>query len=77
MALSDKAPPPPGVVVAARKMVSDPNIEAQYGDRIPYVIARSTESKTRLVDRAMDPLEFMNDRYLSPLSSLSKCILMI
>jgi len=60
---SDKGPPPPGVVVAARRMVLDPNGEPQYGDRIPYVIARST-SGGRLVDRAMDPLEFMNNNQL-------------
>ncbi|KDR84999.1 hypothetical protein GALMADRAFT_131759 [Galerina marginata CBS 339.88] len=39
---SDRGPPPPGVVVAARRMIFDPNNEAQYGDRIPYVIVRST-----------------------------------
>jgi len=59
---SDKGPPPPGVVVAARRMVLDPNDEPQYGDRIPYVITRST-SGGRLVDRAMDPLEFVNNKY--------------
>ncbi|KIM48192.1 hypothetical protein M413DRAFT_439909 [Hebeloma cylindrosporum] len=58
---SNKGPPPPGVVVAARRMVLDPNDEPQYGDRIPYVIVRST-SGGRLTDRAMDPLEFMNNK---------------
>ncbi|KAF9526453.1 hypothetical protein CPB83DRAFT_462528 [Crepidotus variabilis] len=57
---SEKGPPPPGVLVAARKMVLDPNDEPQYGDRIPYVIARSATA-VRLVDRAMDPLDFMNN----------------
>ncbi|KAF9568379.1 hypothetical protein CPC08DRAFT_402859 [Agrocybe pediades] len=61
---NDKGPPPPGVLVAARKMVNEPHAEAQYGDRIPYVIVRSSESGVRLVDRAMDPLEFMNDDQL-------------
>ncbi|KAF8973932.1 hypothetical protein BDZ97DRAFT_1647924 [Flammula alnicola] len=60
---SDKGPPPPGVVVAARRMALDPNDEPQYGDRIPYVVVRST-SGARLVDRAMDPLEFMNNSQL-------------
>ena len=59
--ISEKGPPPPGVVVAARRMVLDPNDEPQYGDRIPYVIARSATG-ARLVDRAMDPLEFMNNK---------------
>lgn len=41
----------------------DPNNEPQYGDRIPYVIVRGDQPGSRLVDRAMDPLEFMNNRY--------------
>lgn len=58
---SNKGPPPPGVVIAARKMITDPNDEPRYGDRIPYVIIRSSTG-ARLVDRAMDPLEFMDNR---------------
>ena len=50
-------------------MVLDPNDEPQYGDRIPYVIVRST-SGGRLADRAMDPLEFMNNKCLLPLNGL-------
>ncbi|KAF8168090.1 hypothetical protein B0H34DRAFT_786325 [Crassisporium funariophilum] len=56
---SDKGPPPPGAVVAARRSVHDPNNEAQYGDRIPYVIVRGAPG-SRLVDRAMDPMEFLD-----------------
>nr|VWO96738.1 DNA polymerase (EC [Ganoderma boninense] len=33
---SDKVPPPPGVTVAARRMLEDPNDEPQYGERIPH-----------------------------------------
>ncbi|KAJ3512433.1 hypothetical protein NLJ89_g3521 [Agrocybe chaxingu] len=58
--LNDKGPPPPGVMVAARRAAVDPHDEPQYGDRIPYVIAQSTTG-VRLVDRAMDPLEFVNN----------------
>ena len=49
------------MVVAARRMALDPNDEPQYGDRIPYVITRSATG-ARLVDRAMDPLDFMNNK---------------
>ncbi|KAH9065755.1 hypothetical protein EDB87DRAFT_1593004 [Lactarius vividus] len=54
---SDKGPPPPGAVVAARRQLEDPNNEAQYGDRIPYVIARGAPHE-RLVDRAVALEEF-------------------
>ncbi|KAI0003668.1 hypothetical protein BJV74DRAFT_876040 [Russula compacta] len=56
---SDKVPPPPGVIVAARRQLEDPNNEAQYGDRIPYVIARGTQHE-RLVDRAVAPEELFD-----------------
>jgi DNA polymerase zeta len=56
---SDKVPPPPGVIVAARRQLEDPNNEAQYGDRIPYVIARGAPHE-RLVDRAVAPEELFD-----------------
>ncbi|KAF5313110.1 hypothetical protein D9619_003181 [Psilocybe cf. subviscida] len=60
---SDKAAPPPGVVVAARRMIIDPHDEVQYNDRLPYVIVRSSTA-VKLADRAMHPLDFMNDSSL-------------
>lgn len=41
-------------------MVVDPNDEPQYGDRVPYVISRG-EPGTLLAERALDPLEMIND----------------
>ncbi|KAI0068183.1 hypothetical protein BV25DRAFT_1793280 [Artomyces pyxidatus] len=58
---SDKAAPPPGVTVAARRMLQDQNDEPQYGERVPYIIARGAPN-TRLVDRAVAPEELLNDR---------------
>ncbi|KAG6857569.1 hypothetical protein H0H87_000168 [Tephrocybe sp. NHM501043] len=58
--LNAQGPPPPGVVVAAKRMVEDPTNEPQYGERVPYVITRGLPG-SRLVDRAMDPLEMLND----------------
>jgi hypothetical protein len=43
-------------------MIIDPHNEAQYNDRIPYVIVRSGTA-VKLADRAMHPLDFMRDRY--------------
>jgi DNA polymerase zeta len=51
---SDRAPPPPGAIVAARRRAIDPNDKTQYGDRIPYVITVG-EPNTRLADRAFPP----------------------
>ncbi|RPD62939.1 hypothetical protein L227DRAFT_584639 [Lentinus tigrinus ALCF2SS1-6] len=59
---SDKVPPPPGVTVAARRMLQDPNDEPQYGERIPYVIVRG-EPGSRLVDRAVSPHELFKDSH--------------
>ncbi len=56
---SERGPPPPGVVVAARRMITDPNDEPQYGERVPYVISRG-EPDMLLAERAMDPLEMLN-----------------
>ncbi|KAG8221660.1 hypothetical protein J3R82DRAFT_1944 [Butyriboletus roseoflavus] len=60
---SDKGPPPPGAVVAARRILEDENDEPQYGDRVPYVIVRG-DPHTRLVDRAITPEEFLANRQL-------------
>jgi DNA polymerase zeta len=62
VSLSDKVPPPPGVAVAARRIMQDPNDEPQYGERVPYVIMRG-QPNSRLVDRAVAPLELLEDRY--------------
>lgn len=61
LATSDKGPPPPGVAVAARRMLEDENDETQYGDRVPYVIVRG-DPHTRLVERAITPEEFLANR---------------
>ncbi|KAG2061849.1 hypothetical protein BDR06DRAFT_945889 [Suillus hirtellus] len=59
---SEKAPPPPGVAVAARRMIEDENDEVQYGDRIPYVIIRGPQA--RLVDRAVSPEELLQNKHM-------------
>ncbi|SJL04429.1 related to DNA polymerase zeta, catalytic subunit [Armillaria ostoyae] len=61
---SDKVPPPPGAAVAARRTLLDPHHEPQYGERVPYVISRGPPD-TRLVDRAMEPLDLLNNPHTS------------
>ena len=58
---SEKGPPPPGVLVAAKRTVTDPHDEAQYGERVMYVITRG-DPKSRLVDRAISPEELLKNR---------------
>jgi len=48
------------VAVSSRRALVDPNAEAQYGERVPYVITLGPPG-SKLVDRAMDPWEFLND----------------
>ncbi len=47
------------MAVVARRQLEDPHNEAQYGDRIPYVIARGAPDQ-RLVDRAVAPEELLD-----------------
>ncbi|EJU02050.1 hypothetical protein DACRYDRAFT_107768 [Dacryopinax primogenitus] len=54
------AAPPPGAAVAAMKAVKDPQAEAQYGERVPYVIMRG--EGRRLVDRAISPEVLLRNR---------------
>ncbi|KAG7452885.1 DNA/RNA polymerase [Guyanagaster necrorhizus] len=61
---SDEIPPPPGAAVAARRTLLDPHHEPQYGERVPYVISRGPPD-TRLVDRAMEPLDLLNNPHAS------------
>lgn len=58
---SDKVAPPPGVAVAARRLLEDHNDEPQYGDRVPYVIVRGAPG-SRLVDRAMAPQDLLENQ---------------
>ncbi|KAJ7071022.1 hypothetical protein C8F01DRAFT_1206632 [Mycena amicta] len=59
---SDKGPPPPGVVVAARQAFAE-NAEAQYKERVRYVICQGP-AQARLVDKAYAPSEVVNSRTL-------------
>jgi DNA polymerase elongation subunit (family B) len=55
-------------------MIEDENDEAQYGDRIPYVIVRG-EPNSRLVDRAVAPQELLNNRSVFSCQKRSETVL--
>ena len=51
---SDRGPPPPGALIAAKRMLSDPRSEPQYGERVPYVVVTGAPG-ARLSDRCVAP----------------------
>ncbi|KAJ7092735.1 hypothetical protein C8R44DRAFT_646516 [Mycena epipterygia] len=59
---TDKGPPPPGAVLAARQAITE-NAEPQYSERVPYVICRGPPG-SRLVDRVHGPLDLLKNRHL-------------
>ena len=57
---SDKGPPPPGALISARRMLEDPRLEPQYGERVPYVVVTGGPG-ARLIDRCVAPDVLLND----------------
>jgi DNA polymerase zeta len=57
---SDKGPPPPGALIATRRMLADPRREPQYGERVPYVVVTGAPG-ARLIDRCVDPEVLLKD----------------
>lgn len=51
---SDQGPPPPGALIATKRMLADPRAEPQYGERVPYVVI-SGAPNARLIDRCVSP----------------------
>lgn len=59
---SDKGPPPPGALISARRMLEDPRLEPQYGERVPYVVVTGGPG-ARLIDRCVAPDVLLNDAH--------------
>ena len=57
---SDRGPPPPGALVAARRILADPRAEPQYGERVPYVVIAGAPG-ARLIDRCVAPEKLLTD----------------
>ncbi|EME39004.1 hypothetical protein DOTSEDRAFT_75635 [Dothistroma septosporum NZE10] len=59
---ADKGPPPPGALIATRRMLRDPRAEPQYGERVPYVVIAGAPG-ARLWERCVEPERLINDEY--------------
>jgi DNA polymerase zeta len=57
---SDKGLPPPGAMIATKRMLEDPRKEPQYGERVPYVVITGAPG-ARLIDRCVDPEVLLKD----------------
>ena len=57
---SEKGPPPPGALISARRMLEDPRLEPQYGERVPYVVITGGP-QARLIDRCVAPDVLLHD----------------
>jgi DNA polymerase zeta len=60
---SDKGPPPPGALIATKRMLADPRAEPQYGERIPYVVITGAPG-ARLIDRCVSPETLLQNDHL-------------
>ena len=57
---ADKGPPPPGALIATRRMLKDPRQEPQYGERVPYVVVAGAPG-ARLWERCVEPEQLIRD----------------
>jgi DNA polymerase zeta len=60
---SDHGPPPPGALIATKRMLADPRMEPQYGERIPYVVVTGAPG-ARLIDRCISPESLLQSDHL-------------
>ena len=59
---ADKGPPPPGAIIATRRMMKDPRAEPQYGERVPYVVIAGAPG-ARLWERCVEPERLIYEEY--------------
>jgi DNA polymerase zeta len=60
---SDRGPPPPGALIATKRMLADPRMEPQYGERVPYVVITGAPG-ARLIDRCVSPETLLQNEHL-------------
>ncbi|KAK4555284.1 DNA polymerase zeta [Recurvomyces mirabilis] len=57
---ADRGPPPPGALIATKRMLRDPRAEPQYGERVPYVVIAGAPG-ARLWERCVEPEVLVRD----------------
>lgn len=60
---SERGLPPPGALLSTKKMLEDPRLEPQYGERVPYVVVTGAPG-SRLIDRCVTPETLLNNAQL-------------
>jgi DNA polymerase zeta len=60
---SDRGPPPPGALIATKRMLADPRTEPQYGERISYVVITGAPG-ARLIDRCVSPETLLQNEHI-------------
>lgn len=59
---ADRGPPPPGALIATKRMLRDPRMEPQYGERVPYVVIAGAPG-ARLFERCVEPERLLFDEH--------------
>ncbi|KAK5136147.1 hypothetical protein LTR08_003984 [Meristemomyces frigidus] len=59
---ADKGLPPPGALIATKKMLRDPRAEPQHGERVPYVVIAGAPG-ARLWERCVEPERLVYDEH--------------
>lgn len=57
---AERGPPPPGALIATKRMLRDPRQEPQYGERVPYVVIAGGPG-ARLFERCVEPEVLLGD----------------
>ncbi|GAB7351860.1 hypothetical protein MBLNU459_g2414t1 [Dothideomycetes sp. NU459] len=59
---AERGPPPPGALIATKRMLRDPRLEPQYGERVPYVVIAGAPG-ARLFERCVEPERLLYDDF--------------
>jgi DNA polymerase zeta len=60
---SERGTLPAGAMISTKRMLEDPRLEPQYGERVPYVVVTGAPG-SRLIDRCVAPETLLHDAQL-------------